>query len=235
MQAKLFVLPTLCLGGAALLLTPARSTRAFSKLGHSLDEDQRDVRLFNNFADMTANDNTTPTANFPGFDGAELAIWKAIVEWGSGLHGDGTGDPTQAVLGSGGANFDAFWSGNASGIGLSNHNIVSTIGSCGGSLAFTEIPVLSDGWRMRFCDNWIWDDGPGAISDWDIQSTAAHEYGHALGLGHSSVGSATMFPTGGQGETLARSIDLDDIAGIQCIYGVQSTSKPLITATVANC
>jgi hypothetical protein len=237
MKLQLFVLPSLCLGGAALLLAPARPSSAFSKIGGSLGETQRDVRLFDNFADSTANSNTTPDSQFPGWLGAELAIWKGIVEWGSGLHGDGSGDPQGGnLLGDGGANFDAFWAGNASGIGDSNHNIVSAVSSCSsGVLAYCETPI-SDGWRIRFCESWTWDDGPGLIgSRWDIQGIMAHEYGHALGLGHSGSGSATMAPGVSAGSTSIRSINADDIAGIQCIYGVKSASKPLITAaTFAN-
>jgi hypothetical protein len=44
-----------------------------------------------------------------------MAIWKGVSEWGSELHGgNGLGDPTQTV-GSGGANFDVSWQGNAIG------------------------------------------------------------------------------------------------------------------------
>lgn len=237
MHPRLLLLPALALGGAALLLAPARPAPAFSKLGGLLGETQRDVRLFDNFLDPTANDNVTPAAQFPGWVGAELAIWKAIVEWGSLLHGDGTGDPLGGnTLGNGAANFDALWSGNADGIGTTNQNIVSSLDDCGstGTLAFCETPI-SDGWRIRFCDEWVWDDGPGTIgSRWDIQSVMAHEYGHALGLGHSDIGQATMTPGVGQGSTTLRSIHADDIAGVQCIYGLASFTKPVITATVAD-
>jgi hypothetical protein len=237
MNAKLFALPALCLGGAALLILPARPSEAFSKIGGSLNEGQRDVRVFDNFLDTQANGNTTPSPQFPGYVGAELAVWKGIVEWGSLLHGDGSGDPLSSnLLGDGGANFDAFWAGNASGVGTTNNNIVSSLADCGGggTLAFTETPI-SDGWRIRFCDEWTWDDGPSTIGvRWDIQSVMAHEYGHALGLGHSTVSSATMAPSGSAGQTVLRSIESDDIAGIQCIYGVAAGTKPVIVATAAN-
>jgi matrixin len=237
MNLRPLLLPALSVAGAALLLLPARPTQAFTKLGGLLGETQRDVRLFDNFLDPTANDNLASPAQFPGWTGAELAMWKAIVEWGSGLHGTGSGDPLGGnLLGSGGANFDALWSGNANAIGTTNHNVVSGQTDCGGSgtLAYCETPI-SDGWRIRFCDEWTWDDGPGSVPGrWDIQSVMAHEYGHALGLGHSDVGAATMTPGVAEGSTGLRSIHADDIAGIQCIYGVVSGTKPLITATVAD-
>ena len=241
MHLRLLALPALCLAGAAVLFAPLRPLRAFSKIGGSLDENQRDFRVFDNFLDATANDNVTPASQFPGWTGAELALWKGPIEWGSMLHGDGTGDPVgNNPLGSGGANFDAMWAGSASGIGNTNGNIISSLANCGGggTLAFTETPI-SDGWRMRFCDEWNWDDGPGNIPPgppelFDMQAVVTHEYGHALGLGHSAVPGATMAPAIGSGQESARSIAADDIAGVQCIYGVRSATKPIITATVGD-
>src|SRR5262245_42688277 len=232
-----YAAPALCLAGAALLFAPLRNAAAFNKIGGTLSESQRDVRVFDNFADSTANDNAAPAAQFPGWTGVELAIWKAISEWSSRPHGDGSGDPNSGnVLGDGAANFDAMWAGSADGIGSSNNNVVSAITSCsgGGTLAFCETPI-SDGWRIRFCDDWVWDDGPGNIGPrFDVQSVMTHEYGHALGLGHSGNGQATMAPSVGAGQTGNRSIHTDDIAGIQCLYGLTSATKPTIVATSAN-
>ena len=236
MHLRTLVLPATALGGAVLLLLPARPAGAFTKIGESLSEAQRDVRVFDNFLDATANDNVASPSQFPGWTGVELAVWKAVVEWGSRLHGNGTGDPQSGnVLGNGGANFDAFWAGAASTVGNTNQNIVSAIASCNGNtLAYTELP-LSDGWRIRYCDNQTFDDGPGTIGNrYDIQGIMVHEYGHALGLGHSSVSGATMFPTGSPGQTSLRSIESDDVAGVQCVYGVASLTKPTIVATVPS-
>jgi hypothetical protein len=212
----------------ALLLSPD-IVQGYSTLGGSLGLAQRDVRIYNTFADTTANDNTTIHSQFPGYDGAELAIWKAAVEWGSSAHGDGSGDSKQSTLGSGGANFDPSWQGNATQVGNTNSNIHSPIaGSSGGVLAYAETPI-SNGWRIRYYEGWGWDDGPGSVSGWDLQSVATHEYGHALGLGHSSVSGTTMWPSIGGGTTSQRSIHSDDIAGLQAIYGVKAASKPLVT------
>lgn len=205
-------------------------------MGSDLRVNERDVRVFNNFADSTANDNNTPSSQFPGQTGLELAMWKGVVEWGSLAHGDGSGDSTQATIGNGGANFDAFWAGLTTSPGNVDSNVISKINSCGGgTLAFAEAPI-SNGWRIRFCESWTWNDGPGSISggQFDLQGVMAHEYGHALGLGHSTAGNATMFPSVGSGVTATRSIAADDIAGVQAIYGVMEPTKPIITATVAT-
>ncbi len=234
MKIKNLILPGAALGAAALILVPAQDSQAFTTIGGALSTLQRDIRVFDNFADGQANNNTVEIDQFPGYTGAELAVWKAGVEWGSMPHGDGSGDPTQTQLGDGGANFDVSWQGNANGIGGTNDNIVSAQSSCGGTgtLAFTETPI-ANGWRIRFCDEWVWQDGPGSIpggNNFDLQEVQTHEYGHALGLGHSSNNSATMRPSTGAGNISGRSIHSDDIAGVQFIYGVASASKPVINA-----
>ncbi len=223
----------LALGIASALVLPTR-TEAFSTIGGSLGLAQRDFRVFNNFTDANANDNVTPDANFPGYVGVAMAIWKADIEWASRLHANGNGDPTQPNgLGSGGANFDPSWQGFASDIGATNENIVSEIsGSSGATLAFTETPI-SDGWRIRvYADAAVWNDGPGSIGggQFDIQGVLCHEFGHTLGLGHSTVNGATMAASVSSPATGSRSINSDDIAGIQSVYGVATVNKPIITS-----
>ena len=227
---QLFVPALAVLAGSYLI--PSDS-EGFVLLGHSLSLSQRDVRVFNNFTDTAANNNTVAHYNFPGYDGAEMALWKACIEWGSRLHGDGQGDTTQNFgLGSGGANFDLSWQGNATGVGNTNANTMSELsGSNGGVLAFAEGP-FSDGWRVRFFSGWLWADGPGSTNGaQDLQGIGCHEYGHCLGMGHSSVNGATMTGFASGNGTSDRSIAADDIAGIQAVYGVASASKPTIDDT----
>jgi hypothetical protein len=222
---------------AILVLLPERPSQGFSLIGGSLSLSQRDVRIFNNFTDAQANDNTSTNVNFPGADGAELAIWKAVIEWGSSLHGDGQGDPTQPFgLGSGGANFDVSWQGNATAIGTTDNNIHSEIsGSDGGVLAFCETPI-NNGWRIRYYQGWTWfDDVSSSHGGIDLQGVACHEYGHALGLGHSGSGGATMLPSISGNGSGQRSIEADDRAGVQAVYGIKSASKPgVLTYSLAG-
>jgi hypothetical protein len=238
MKIQNLILPSIALGAAAALLLPAK-TEAFTTIGGILGTGQRDVRIFNNFTDPQANDNVVPDVNFPGFLGAPLAIWKTAVEWGSRLHaGNGAGDPQQpGGLGSGGANFDAVFAGLASSSGGTNDNIHSELaGSQGGVLAFTETPI-SDGWRIFYYSGWTWHDGPGTATGGggiDLQGVAVHEYGHALGLGHTTTTGATMLASILGNASVQRSIEADDIAGVQFLYGVKSPSKPIITGVAAG-
>jgi hypothetical protein len=231
MQAKHLFLPALALGGAAMLLGPPSGAFGFSLLGSNLSLSERHFRIFNNFTDASANNNTTPDSQFPGHFGAVMAIWKGCVEWGSELHGTGSGDPTQGNdLGSGAANFDPAFAGTASGVGGIGDNIHSELAvSDSGVFAFTE--GFGNGWRIRYHHNWTWSDGPGfaTFSQSDIQGIACHEYGHALGLDHSAIGAAVMFPSTVSGND-ARDLHADDIAGVQAIYGVKSVGKPHISS-----
>lgn len=56
-----------------------------------------------------------------------------------------------------------------------------------------------------------------------IEDIAAHEFGHALGLGHSASSSATMYPSTSSCNTANRSLDADDLAGVLAIYGPRTT------------
>ncbi len=222
------------LGSAALVASLSQPVRtaAYDTIGGSLNTTQRDFRVWNNFTDSQANNNTTPNASFPGQTGAVMAIWKAHVEWasepyaGTGL-GDGSSD--NPVLGSGGANFDNTFQGTATSAGTTNQNIHSELsGSSGGVLAFTEAPI-SDGWRILYYSTWTWQDGPGTVTtNIDLQGVACHEIGHSLGLGHSGDSGATMYwAISGTGNN-ARSIAGDDIEGVKFIYGEASATKPRI-------
>ncbi|KAG8366217.1 hypothetical protein BUALT_Bualt17G0053600 [Buddleja alternifolia] len=70
-------------------------------------------------------------------------------------------------------------------------------------------------------ENWVIDGdflNTSPYSAVDLESVAVHEIGHLLGLGHSSVEDAIMYPTISSG---TRKVELvnDDIMGIQELYG----------------
>ncbi|XP_053187113.1 uncharacterized protein LOC128370954 [Scomber japonicus] len=67
--------------------------------------------------------------------------------------------------------------------------------------------------------------------NWTLTSTgsnlflvAAHEFGHALGLAHSQVQTALMYPTYEYVNTEGYMLPDDDRQGVQAIYGVRGTS-----------
>src|SRR5262245_22474661 len=248
MSPTRLVLPAAALALAGALALPT-ATPAFVLNGINLPLSQRDFRIFNNFVDATANDNLAAEPNYPGALGATLAMWKAAVEWDSLPHGDGTGDGTQPVIGSGGVNLDHTYQGTAASAGVPGDNIASATGpgcgtACGGITEFAAGGGVN-GWRIRINDPQLaWDDAPGPINPalYDIQSTTAHEFGHTVGLSHST-GTGCIRPTmvGGPiaGDTCRRSIELDDIAGIQAVYGIAAATKPVVSgisgATFAGC
>lgn len=61
-------------------------------------------------------------------------------------------------------------------------------------------------------------EAPGFDGRVDIASVGAHESGHALGLGHSQVEGATMWPSTGPGDIANRSPAADDIQGVCEVY-----------------
>jgi matrixin len=71
----------------------------------------------------------------------------------------------------------------------------------------------------------FWDGGfkffagsTGCSGGFYIEDIAAHEFGHALGLSHSSLTSATMYPSTSSCNTRNRTLDTDDIAGVTALY-----------------
>lgn len=53
-------------------------------------------------------------------------------------------------------------------------------------------------------------------SDYDLQTVAIHEFGHALGLGHSAIAAADMYA---YYNSMKQGLNSDDTTGIQSLYG----------------
>ena len=126
-----------------------------------------------------------------------------------------------------------------------------------GILAATDFIVFTITGEIAESDIFFNNDIPwsvapnGRLGQFDFQSTATHEIGHFLGLGHSGVGvmesrrgrrtleegSALMFPFAfPPGTTTGRTLTLDDITGASVIYpaGDFTSSTARMSGTVTK-
>lgn len=84
----------------------------------------------------------------------------------------------------------------------------------GGTLAHAFAP--EDG-RFHYDGDESW--SVGAVpQSFDLETVALHEIGHLLGLGHSEVEGAIMYPAIASGTT--KGLHQDDILGIRALYQV---------------
>jgi hypothetical protein len=70
---------------------------------------------------------------------------------------------------------------------------------------------------------------PPLSGDFDLESVATHEAGHALGLDHSGVAHAVMFPAGDTGQSQQRTLSSDDLIAISFLYPSSNFSTYLGT------
>ncbi|XP_006983844.1 matrilysin [Peromyscus maniculatus bairdii] len=87
----------------------------------------------------------------------------------------------------------------------------------GNTLAHAFAPGPGLGGDAHFDEDEYWTDGDGPGVN--FLHAATHEFGHSLGLGHSSDPSAVMYPTYGNGNPEDFRLTEDDIEGIQKLYG----------------
>jgi hypothetical protein len=59
---------------------------------------------------------------------------------------------------------------------------------------------------------------PACSGEYDIDGVMAHEVGHVIGIGHSTVSGATMYPSVSACNTANRSLHSDDIAAKNDLY-----------------
>jgi Matrixin len=102
--------------------------------------------------------------------------------------------------------------------------------SNGGAIATTY--TYSSGGRILDTDIVFWDGGfqfftgdSGCSGGFYIEDVATHEFGHALGLGHSAVSGATMYPSLGYCSVHARWLTDDDRQGVEALYPSGSSNR----------
>jgi hypothetical protein len=111
-------------------------------------------------------------------------------------------------------------------------NLIMFRNAASGSAIATTYTWFS-GTRMLEADMVFWDGGfqfftgsSGCSGGFYIEDVATHEFGHALGLGHSTVGSATMYPSISTCSQQSRSLDPDDIAAVLALYPASLPTAP---------
>jgi hypothetical protein len=121
--------------------------------------------------------------------------------------------------------------------GFDGVNLVVFRNASSGSAIATAY-YWSSGNRIIDADIVFWDaafhfyaGSTGCSGGFYIEDIAAHEFGHALGLGHSAVSGATMYPSVSSCNTGPRTLSADDIAGALFIYPAL-TSPPSIPQNV---
>lgn len=91
----------------------------------------------------------------------------------------------------------------------------------------------SSGNRILDADIVFWDGAyrfftgsSGCSAGFYVEDVATHEFGHALGLGHSQTPTATMYATTSSCNANNRTLDADDIAGVRALYPPSGSAPP---------
>jgi hypothetical protein len=162
---------------------------------------------------------------------ATAAVQAGLATWGSQSN----------------ANFSFYYMGRTSGTTLAyngKNEIFFRNASAGSTVAETHWWYDTATNRLLDADIVFWDGGitfftgsSGCSGGVYIEDVAAHESGHALGLGHSAVSTATMYPTMGWCSTVGgRTLDPDDLAAVEKLYppaggGTTTNTAPTVSIT----
>ena len=100
-------------------------------------------------------------------------------------------------------------------LGVTNYISTNTSQSqvCNGVLIyrFEEVDV-------RFNNAFAWQTSSTCTTGFDLAGVSTHEFGHAVGLGHTNVTGATMYPSVARCDFSISSLANDDKAGYSAIY-----------------
>ena len=84
---------------------------------------------------------------------------------------------------------------------------------CSGNLIYRFVEV-----DVRFNNSYSWQTSSGCSNGIDLAGVSTHEFGHAVGLGHSNVNGATMYPSVAACNYSISSLANDDRSGYNAIY-----------------
>ena len=177
----------------------------------------------------TASWSYNPAGKPNALTGDQAAISAAAATWSSAGVGFSFNGGGSSGAGTGACN----------GGGLDGSNTIGWAPQSGSVLAVTctwysntGIPKPATEFDMEIDPGWNWTTGTSITID--VQSVVLHEFGHALGLGHSADASAVMYANYCSGCN-KRALAADDIAGAASIYGgsgtVPTATPPPPTAT----
>jgi hypothetical protein len=125
--------------------------------------------------------------------------------------------------------------------GYDNRNVVIFRNTSNGSAIASTYTWWDSSNHLIDADVVVWDggftfftgtSGCGSVSNAAyLEDVLTHEFGHALGLNHSTVTDATMYPSYGYCSQAMRTLASDDIAGVQSLYGVGSSGSTSSSST----
>lgn len=100
-----------------------------------------------------------------------------------------------------------------------------------GTNQFSEVDIIF--WGQTTTNNFFWSLNPASNNEFDVESVALHELGHAFGLGHEGCCDAIMNPTFGP-LSQKRTLRQDDMDGINAIYMPALTTSFVDGAALAT-
>jgi hypothetical protein len=139
-------------------------------------------------------------------------ILSGITPWG--IAGNG-GTTTKSGAKRDGQNVISWGKLGGTTLGVTNYISTDTSQSqvCNGSLIYRFVEV-----DVRFNNAFAWQTSSGCTTGFDLAGVSTHEFGHAVGLGHTNVPGATMYPSVARCDFSISSLANDDKAGYSSIY-----------------